>query len=127
MVPLAVVDRKITELPALLHRYVMSAKEKGVFVTPLFSPSENVGSALAAVVRAKDPYCVVLGKSSRSELAEFIVGALSKVPVVAFVQADEKLTLKQYDDVAVRSDVTWDELISTDGSIYQAYSKHNQK
>ena len=127
MVPLAVVDQKITEVPRLLHRFVMAAKDKGVFVTPLFSPSSNVGSALAAVARAKNPYCVALGKGHRSELAEFLVGALRQVPVVAFVQADDKLTLKPYDEVAVRTDVTWDQLINTDGSIYEAYSKHNQQ
>ncbi len=125
MIPLAIVDRQITEVPRLLHKYVMAAKEKGIFVTPLFSPSNNVGSALAAVVRAKNPYCVVLGKGERSQLAEFIVGAVKQVPVVAFVQADEKLTLKDYEEVAVRTDVTWEQLIATDGSIYEAHSKHN--
>ena len=127
IMPLAIVQSKLPEVPKLLHRFVMAAKEKGLFVTPLFSPSSNVGTTLAAVVRAKKPYAVVVGKGQRSELASFLVGEVKQVPLLAFVQESEHFVLKQYEEQAVRSDVTWSELINTDGSIYEAFSKHNIK
>jgi hypothetical protein len=124
MMPIAVVPLKIQEVPKLLHPFVQAAKEKGVFVTPLFCPSNNLGEALTAVILAKNPNVVVLGKrDGRSQLAAHLIERI-RTPIVALVEESPDWTIREYDQLQVRNNVDWNELKS--GELYEAKSKHNK-
>ncbi len=123
MLPVAMVQNQIQQVPKLLHRYVQAAKEKGVYVTPLFCPSLQLGDALAAVIRAKKPDVVVLGKrDGRSQLAAHLLEQVN-APIVALVAESLDWSIKEYDNQDVRMNVDWNQLES---DVYEAKSKHNR-
>lgn len=98
-------------------------------MTPLFCPSNNLGEALAAVILAKSPSVVVLGKrDGRSQLASHLLERI-RAPVVALVEESPDWTIREYETLQVRQDIDWNQLKADDlkdTSLFEAKSKHNK-
>ena len=97
-------------------------------MTPLFCPANNLGEALAAVIQAKNPDVVVLGKrDGRSALAAHLMERI-RTPVVALVEESANWKIDEYEERQVRQDIDWSEIKSDKTfAVFEAKSKHNNK